>query len=104
VNVLTILIVCGSVWGLFQILTVVVGWRFTAMRGQAVVEWQDCDVKDKPDWDLEDVAAAGTLVREVVDQERSEEAEDCEAANFLLWEAEMADKRGIRRWFRQRAT
>jgi hypothetical protein len=31
-NLFTFLVVCGSVWGLFQLLAVLIGWRFTRMR------------------------------------------------------------------------
>jgi hypothetical protein len=92
-NAITLLVMCGSVWGLFQIAAVLFGWRFTKLRAEAVVEWQDCDVKDRPDWNDGDVEAVAELVREVVDQERSEEEQDDEAAHFLRWEAEVTDKR-----------
>jgi hypothetical protein len=32
VTALTLIIICGSVWGLFQLLVVLVGWRFTKIR------------------------------------------------------------------------
>lgn len=41
-----------TIWACFQFLAVLFGWRFTRLRAVAVVEWQDCDVKDSPDWDV----------------------------------------------------
>jgi hypothetical protein len=52
VTALTVVVVGGSLLILVQLLAVLVCWRFGAMRGRAVVEWQDCDRQDRrSDWD-----------------------------------------------------
>lgn len=75
------------------------GWRsmlgLVALRGEGVVQWQDCDVKDRNDWDFADVEAVATLVREVAAEERTEEDEDAEASDFRLWHAELSGEKRI---------
>jgi hypothetical protein len=51
VSALTLVVVGGSVLILVQLLAVAVCWRFGAMRGRAVVEWQDCDVQPRNAFD-----------------------------------------------------
>jgi hypothetical protein len=50
VTALTVLVVGGSLLILVQLLAVAACWRFGAMRGRAVVEWQDCDQQDRTSW------------------------------------------------------
>lgn len=55
---LTVAIVCVSVYLCFRGIAWVIrnGWRsmlgLVAVRAEGVVEWQDCDVKDGPEWDV----------------------------------------------------
>lgn len=88
-------VIGGSALILVQILAVAVCWRLGAMRGKAVVDWQDCDRKTGSDWDHDDVEAVATIVREVVDEEHAEEDEDAEAADFRLWHAELSGDKAI---------
>lgn len=92
-NIWTFLIVAGSVWALFQILAVLVCMRFTKLRGTAVVEWQDRDVKDRPDWDHDEVEVIAQLVMAPDAEEETEEDVD----DFRLWAREVSMQRGIRR-------
>jgi hypothetical protein len=99
------IVVCLSVWGLFQIAAVLIGWRLAPMRARAVVEWQDCDRNDPPAesvWDsldrhLHDVPGE-VLVDDrpfggehEADLDLSEENE-AYADDFLAWASELGQR------------
>ena len=108
VYMLTLALVCVSVYACFRGIAFVAnnGGRsmlgLVAVRAEVVVEWQDCDRKDSPDWDHADVEVIATLVREaaVHDTPDGEEPDDL-AEHFRLWRAELVEDRGVRRRLRR---
>lgn len=62
VTALTVVVVGGSILVLVQLLAVLVCWRFGAMRGRAVVEWQDCDRQSRTAFDDHVDDALGILL------------------------------------------
>lgn len=104
VYMITLALVCVSVWVCFKGIAWVVanGWRsmlgLVALRAEGVMEWQDCDRKDSADWDHADVEAIATLVRETVDCATPDgEEPDGDAVHFRLWRAELVCARSVRR-------
>ena len=85
---------CGLI--LVQILVVLVCWRFGAMRGRAVADWQDCDVKDREDWEYEDAEVLARIVQDACDAEPDPTAE-----HFQLWHADLTGRRRVRRYLRR---
>lgn len=79
----SLLLVCFTVWLCFRGIAWVIqnGWRsmlgLVAVRGEAVIEWQDCDVKPGTDDGMLAVAEAA------------------KADDFTVWEAELAGEKGI---------
>lgn len=104
-----LLLTCFTVYLCFRCIAWVVshGWRSMlgplALRGRAVVEWQDCDRKDGSDWDHEEVEALTTLVREATTSDADPAADEPDelAEHFRLWHAELSGEKQIARALRR---
>lgn len=105
-NIWKALFVGGSLLVSVQILAVLVCWRFGAMRGRAVVDWQDCDRNDPPAESVRDAldrplhgVPAGVLVDDdqpfggehEADVDLSEENE-AYVDDFLAWASELGQR------------
>lgn len=102
-NIWKILFLGGSMLALVQILAVLVCMRFGAMRGKAVVEWQDCDRNDPPAesvWDALDRHLAVPSDTAAEDQAIAVSATSNDD-HFAMWEAEVAADKGIARHMRR---
>lgn len=111
VSAWTVVVVVGSILLLVQLLAVAVCWRFGAMRGKAVVEWQDCDVQslhafaEEPPsvWDSLDRHLQDSPAEVLVDDDKPfggeheadldlSEDNEAYADDFLAWASELGER------------
>lgn len=99
---MTLIVICGSILALVQIGVVLLGWRLGAVRSQAVVEWQDCDIDTPAGWDavdaaLEDQPDEVLLTHEVLPDDEG----DHFAVDFVAWRDELLAEPGIAKHLRR---